>query len=131
MKNVYDGVVATDERGYATVQLPGWFGALNRDFRYQLTIVDGADSESWAQAKVVKEIAENAFTIRTSQPNVKVSWQVTGIRRDPWAEKNRIPTEEIKSESERGTYLHPEAYGLPRDRGVGAAGPAPSGVGAQ
>lgn len=35
MKNVYDGVVTTDAAGYATVELPDWFGALNRDFRYR------------------------------------------------------------------------------------------------
>jgi hypothetical protein len=80
---------------------------------------------------VVKEIADNEFTIRTSQPKVKVSWQVTGIRKDRWAEKNRIPVEQVKSESERGKYLHPEAYGLPRDRGVDAADPSPTGAGAQ
>ena len=41
----------------------------------------------------------------------KVSWQVTGIRRDAWAEAHRIPVEEDKPESERGHYLHPEAFG--------------------
>src|SRR5262249_12078650 len=37
MKNVYDGVVTTDASGLATITLPNWFDALNRDFRYQLT----------------------------------------------------------------------------------------------
>jgi hypothetical protein len=48
-----------------------------------------------------------------------VSWQVTGIRKDPYAEKSRIPVEEDKPESERGQYLSPAAYGLPPERGVG------------
>src|SRR5262249_42323261 len=37
MKNVYDGVVTLNGKGEATVKMPRWFEALNRDFRYQLT----------------------------------------------------------------------------------------------
>ncbi len=118
MKNIYDGVVTTDGRGYATVQLPDWFGALNSDFRYQLTVIDAVDSETWTQAKIVREVEDNVFTLRTSVPNTKVSWQVTGIRKDPWAQKNRIPVEEVKSDTERGKYLYPAAYGLPADRAI-------------
>jgi hypothetical protein len=39
MKNVYDGVVALDDKGEAVIQLPDWFGALNKDFCYQLTAI--------------------------------------------------------------------------------------------
>src|SRR5215211_1912883 len=39
MKNVYDGVVTLDDKGEAEIQLPDWFGALNKDFRYQLTAI--------------------------------------------------------------------------------------------
>jgi hypothetical protein len=37
MKNVYDGVVMLDNKGEAEIELPDWFGMLNKDFRYQLT----------------------------------------------------------------------------------------------
>jgi hypothetical protein len=115
MKNVYDGVVTTDGEGFATVTMPEWFGALNRDFRYQLTVLgDGA----WARARVFRKLADNAFVIQTDLPRVEVSWQLTGIRQDPYAEKHRIPVEEDKPDRERGTYLHPEAWGLPRERGL-------------
>jgi len=107
MKNVYDGVVVTDEDGLAVVELPEWFEALNRDFRYQLTVIG-----RFAQAIVEEEVADNRFTIRTDTGGVKVSWQVTGIRRDAWAEANRLPVEEIKPDDEQGTYLNPEAFGL-------------------
>ena len=53
MKNVYDGIVTTDADGYATVELPDWFEALNRDFRYQLTVIDGG--EAFVLAKVARE----------------------------------------------------------------------------
>jgi hypothetical protein len=113
MKNVYDGVVTTDERGLAVVGLPDWFDALNSDVRYQLTTIG-----SFARAMVSREVARNRFEITTDQPNVRVSWQVTGIRRDAWAEANRIPVELEKSATERGRYLHPIEHGKPPSKGI-------------
>jgi hypothetical protein len=115
MKNVYDGVVTTDENGFAEIILPEWFEALNRDFRYQLTVID--DSDRFVLAKVVREIQNNRFVIRTNYGHVKVSWQVTGIRKDPWAEAHRIPVEEVKPPEEQGTYLHPKEWGEPEEKG--------------
>jgi len=110
MKNIYDGVVTTDGEGYATIEMPNWFEALNRDCRYQLTVIgDGA----WARARVAKEIAGNRFVIQTDMPDVKVSWQVTGIRQDAFANTHRIPVEEDKPDAERGACLHPEACDRP------------------
>jgi hypothetical protein len=48
-----------------------------------------------------------------------VFWQVTGIRQDPYANTHRIQVEVDKAASERGRYLHPDAYGLPREEGIG------------
>jgi hypothetical protein len=64
-----------------------------------------------------EEIQDNQFKIAGGKPDLKVSWQVTGIRQDPWAEQNRIPVEEDKSPAERGKYLHPELYGQPETMG--------------
>ena len=113
MMNIYNGNITTDANGEAVVELPEWFEALNRDFRYQLTVMG-----QFAQAIVGEEIRDNRFVIRTSAPGVKVSWLVTGVRQDSWANKNRIPVEEKKSETERGHYLHPEAFDQPEERGV-------------
>jgi hypothetical protein len=113
MLNIYDGTVVTDEEGRAVVTLPAWFEALNRDYRYQLTVIG-----RFAQAIVEREIESNSFAIRTNLGGTKVSWQVTGVRRDPWANANRIPVEEEKPEAERGLYLHPEVYGLDASMGV-------------
>ena len=44
---------------------------------------------------------------------MKVSWQVTGIRHDAFANAHRIPESVRKPEPEIGTYLHPEAFGKP------------------
>ena len=106
MKNIYDGVVTTDERGYAVVSLPEWFEALNKEFRYQLTVIG---SGAWARARVSEEIAGNRFVIQTDLPVTRVSWQVTGIRKDAYAEAHRITVEEEKSVGEKGTCIHPEA----------------------
>jgi len=113
MKNVYDGVITTDQNGEAIVTLPDYFEALNRDFRYQLTVIG-----QFAQAIVASEISGNRFTIKTDQPGVKVSWQVTGIRQDAYANKHRIPIEEEKPERERGFYLHPEVFSQPEEKSV-------------
>ena len=87
MMNIYNGNVVTDKEGYATIALPEYFDALNMDFRYQLTVIG-----TFAQAIISEEISENAFTIRTDQPNTKVSWQVTGVRKDAWAQKESPTT---------------------------------------
>jgi hypothetical protein len=44
---------------------------------------------------------------------MKVSWQVTGVRRDAWAEAHPLAAEESKSANERGYYLHPDLYRQP------------------
>jgi hypothetical protein len=113
MMNIYNGNVVTDGNGEAVVELPAYFEALNRDFRYQLTVIG-----TFAQAIVADEIKNNRFVIRTSAPGVKVSWQVTGIRQDAFANKNRIPVEVEKPERERGFYLHPEVFNQPEEKGV-------------
>jgi trimeric autotransporter adhesin len=111
--NVYSGNVKTNEKGEATVFLPDWFEALNRDFRYQLTVVG-----TFAQAIVQDEIRNNRFKIRTSAPDVKVSWQVSGLRSDAALRRRPFQVEEDKPERERGTYVNPEAYNQPEERGA-------------
>ena len=113
MKNMYDGNVTTDANGQAVVELPEWFEALNRDFRYQLTTI-GQPAQAWIASK----IANHVFTIKTDKPNVEISWQVTGIRQDAWANAHRTPVEQQKNARERGFYLHPELYGQPDDKQV-------------
>jgi hypothetical protein len=113
MMNVYNGNVATNAKGFATVKLPRWFQALNKDFRYQLTVL----GSSFAQAIVAKEIHDNQFTIRTNKPKVKVSWQVTGVRHDPYANAHRIQVVVPKEGSAQGKYLHPQLYGQPQSKG--------------
>jgi hypothetical protein len=114
MKNVYDGIAVLDANGVAWVELPEWFEALNRDFRYQLTAI-GVPAPGLF---IASEIQKNHFQIAGGQPGAKVSWLITGIRHDAYANAHRIPVEEAKPEDEQGTYLHPELYGQPAERNV-------------
>jgi hypothetical protein len=116
MMNIYNGTATTDGQGIATVRMPEWFEALNRDFRYQLTVIG-----QFAQAIVGSEMADRTFTIQTDKPKVKVSWQVTGIRQDAWANAHRIPVELQKANSDRGLYLHPEVFGASAEKSIALA----------
>src|SRR5215212_7408870 len=134
MKNVYDGVVVLDNKGKAEIELPDWFGILNKDFRYQLTAI-GAPGPNLHIAEEISEATTNTkyssksssnknkndnsrFKIAGGTSGMKVSWQVTGIRRDPWANANPIEVEEDKPAKERGYYLHPDVYGQPEEKGI-------------
>lgn len=147
MKNVYDGVVALDEKGEAEIELPDWFGILNKDFRYQLTAIGAPGPNLY----IAEEIISDTITITTTKHDgshhdndgyddsghndnnknnrsrfkiaggtsaMKVSWQVTGIRKDPWANTHRVQVVENKPDKERGYYIHPDLYGQPTENQI-------------
>jgi hypothetical protein len=134
MKNVYDGVVVLDNKGKAEIELPAWFGALNKDFRYQLTAIGAPGlnlyiaeeiSEATTTTKYSNSSSNNnnnnnssRFKIAGGTSGMKVSWQVTGIRKDSWANAHRIQVEEDKPDKERGYYLHPDLYGQAEEKGI-------------
>lgn len=101
MMNIYNGNITTDANGFATVEMPDYFESLNVDFRYQLTVIG-----TFAQAIVKDKIKTNSFVIQTNEPNVEVSWQVTGVRNDDWARENRIVPVVDKKDEELGTRLY-------------------------
>jgi hypothetical protein len=117
MMNIYNGIISTNAAGMAIVQLPAYFEAENIDFKYQLTIM----GKVFAQAIVYDEIKNNHFSIKTDKPNIKLSWQVTGVRNDVYAQKNRIVPEVEKSEKEKGKYLAPELFNEAKEKGIGYA----------
>jgi len=113
MMNVYNGNVIIDANGEAVVVLPDWFEALNKDFRYQLTCLG-----EFAPIYIAQKIQGNRFKIAGGKPGMEISWQVTGIRDDRYAQAHRIPVEEGKAAIERGYYLHPELYGQPEEKQI-------------
>ncbi|MFJ8439851.1 hypothetical protein [Kitasatospora griseola] len=114
-KNVYDGVVTLDDAGAATVTLPDWFGALNQDFRYQLTPI-GTPAPG---LHISAEISDNTFSLAGGPPGAQVSWQVTGVRLDGWAQANPVTPVTPKSADQRGLFLHPAVFDQPAGRGIG------------
>jgi hypothetical protein len=132
MKNVYDGIVVLDRKSKAEIELPNWFGALNKDFRYQLTAIGAPGpnlyiAEEISEASTTTNYSSNSgnnnnnnsrFKIAGGTSGMKVSWQVTGIRKDPWANANRIQIEEDKPAKERGYYLYPDLYDQPEEKGI-------------
>jgi hypothetical protein len=114
MKNVYDGVVTLDDRGEASVEMPSYFEALNSDYRYQLTPLGRAAPN----LHILEEMKQRQFKIAGGLAGQKVSWQVTGIRQDAYAKANPIKVEEDKTGEQKGTYLHPEAFGQPQKQQV-------------
>jgi hypothetical protein len=116
--NQYSGNVVLDARGEARVEFPAWFGAINTDFRYQLTAI-GAPGPS---LYVAEEVKDNAFKIAGGTPGMKVSWQVSAQRNDPYMRAHPYTVEENKPESERGFYTHPELYGAPKEQGIFSKG---------
>jgi hypothetical protein len=97
MKNIYDGVAVADTTGEAAIELPAYFDALNKDFRYQLTPV-GAPAPT---LHVKEELKGNRFVIAGGNPGQRVCWQVTGRRKDAWAVENPLVVEREKRKVER------------------------------
>ncbi len=117
-QNFYSGNVSTDSKGYAWVELPDYFEAINANFKYQLTVIDTSDREEFVWAKVVVEIQGNRFKIRSNKAGIKVSWRVESDRNDAYNQYRR-PREVVEKQGiERGTYQHPEIYGMPPERGL-------------
>lgn len=113
MINVYSGNVTLDENGEAIVKLAAWVEAYNKDFRYQLTCISGNSS-----VYIAKEFSDNSFQIAGGTPDTKVSWQLTGVRKDPWAQAHPLIVELDKPKDQRGYYRNPELYDQPENKRI-------------
>ncbi|MBN2790613.1 MAG: hypothetical protein JXR69_10530 [Candidatus Delongbacteria bacterium] len=114
MTNIYHGNVILGHNGAAEVILPDWTEEINKNFRYQLTAIGAPGPNLY----ISKKIDNNSFEIAGGSEGMEVSWQITGIRNDKYAQKNPMKAEVEKSKNEKGYYLHPEAYGKTEEMGI-------------
>ena len=104
VKNIYDGIVHLNASGEATIELPAYFEALNKDFRYQFFPI----GKSMPNLYIKEEIKNNQFIIGGGVSGSTASWQVTGIRHDPYILTNPIIPEVEKGPDapiEKGEYI--------------------------
>lgn len=113
--NVYRGNVTLDAKGEAWVQLPGYYESINTDPVYQLTPIGGQ-----ASLFVASKVNGNRFKIGGGRQGLEASWVVTARRNDAYVRHYGVTKVKDKPMEERGTYLSPEAYGLPQARGSDA-----------
>jgi hypothetical protein len=90
-KNIYDGIATLDENGEVTIQLPEYFDALNTAPRYQFFAMYQAMPNLYTT-----EEHDNQFGLKGGKPGGEVSWQITGIRHDPYILKHPIIPEVMK-----------------------------------
>ena len=79
-KNMYDGIATLDTNGDVTITLPDYWDALNYEPRYQFFAIDQAMPNLYVKT----EEHNNQFTIGGGVPGGKISWQITGVRHDPY-----------------------------------------------
>jgi len=114
--------------------LPDWFTSLNKDYRCQLTAIGALEPNLYIAKEISESITDDidtagntnnndshnhsSFKVAGGTSGMKVSWQVTGIRKDPWANAHRVQVEEDKPDKEQGHYIYPDLYGQPADKGL-------------
>ena len=113
--NFYRGTAIFDETGKATITLPNYYEAINKNASYQLTPVGAAMPNLFVE----KEIKDGKFIIAGGVSGKKVSWNVTAERNDPYLQQNPDRRNvEVDKGSRRGEYLTPELYGQPKEKGI-------------
>jgi hypothetical protein len=86
VKNIYDGVAKLDQNGESVIELPDYFEALNKDFRYQFF----PHKKAMPNLHIKEVVKDNKFIIAGGESNGTISWQITGIRHDPYILENPI-----------------------------------------
>ena len=115
--DMYTGSVVLDTNGNATVTLPSYFLALNKDFKYFATPIGEPMPNLFLSIKVQKRFfglfGAPVFAIAGGVPGGEVSWQVLGIRHDSYILANPIVPEVKKGPGApyaQGMYVHPDVY---------------------
>ena len=114
--NIYDGIAQLDGAGSATITLPDYFLALNYDFRYLTTPIGQPMPNLYISSEVHRRFwifRQIIMKVSGGVAGGKISWQVTGIRHDPFILANPIVPIVDKGPDQlvdKGKYLFPEFY---------------------
>jgi hypothetical protein len=100
VKNIYNGTATIDANGEAVIPLPDYFLALNKDFRYLAQGVSDAMPNLHLLHGVYRQwfIGRPIFAVAGGVPGGTISWQVTGVRKDPLILKHPIVVEVLKTD---------------------------------
>ncbi len=114
--NVYRGTTIFNSNGRATVQLPEYYTAINKNASYQLTAI-GA---SMPNLFIEKEVGNsNTFVIAGGIQGKKVSWTLTAERNDPYLQQNPNKRKNVLDKGDdRGKYLMPQLYNQTKENGM-------------
>lgn len=114
---VYRGKVKLNSNGEAVVEMPSYFKSLTKedDATVQVTCVGRPFGIGYEWNNDF-----NSFVVY-GDANREISWMVMADRDDPYMQKHNIPTVIPKDGSfkgvKAGTYLDPESYDLPAEKG--------------
>lgn len=114
--NVYRGTVTFDANGEATIELPTYFSAINRNVSYQLTPI-GAYMPLYVKEKVN---GNNQFVVAGGLAGKEVSWSIYAERNDLYLQKNphHRAVELEKRPQEKGKYLIPSLYDATEEKAI-------------
>lgn len=102
--NEYTGTAHINDNGEATIVLPHYFEALNKDYQYFIRPID----KPMPNLYIKEEVQNNRFVVGGGSPGGTISWMVTGVRQDPYILANPIVPEVEKGPSKlinKGEYL--------------------------
>ena len=116
--DIYNGTTTLDDNGGATISLPDYFLPLNEDFRYLAEPIDQPMPNLHLATGVHKQFlfglfGPAMFSISGGAPGGEISWQITGIRHDPYILAHPIIPEVEKGPGqlyEQGQYQCPACY---------------------
>jgi hypothetical protein len=82
MKNVYDGVVALDDKGEAEIELPDWFSTINKEFCYQLTAIGAPGPNLYIAEEISDSTTDHSSNSSNNNNNshFKVAGGTSGMK---------------------------------------------------
>jgi len=114
--NIYRGSVQLDANGEATVKLPDYFPAVNKNFSYNLTPVGAPAPNLYIKQK----IQNGEFIIAGGTPNQEIDWVVYAERNDKYMQQHPEcrETQPEKTGRYKGKFVHPQLWGQPESKGI-------------